>query len=89
MVVHTPRSYFYPDQLRRLLYQHIENESIGYPTVNNITKPYWYSIVRPNRFRFVYELWSANYLPLNFYISMRHIYKDPRPVFTPVPRPSS
>lgn len=81
MVVHTPRSYFYPDQLRRLLYQHIENESIGYPTVHNITKPYWYSIVRPNRFRFVYELWSANYLPLNFYISMRHIYKGPSPGF--------
>lgn len=81
MYVHTPRSYFYPDQLRKFLSRHASDVPIGQVTAADLGKPYLYSIVRPNRFRFVYELWSASYLPLNFYISMRHIYKGPSPGF--------
>ena len=56
MYVHTPRSYFYPDQLRKFLSRHASDVPIGQVTAADLGKPYLYSIIRPNRFRFVYEL---------------------------------
>lgn len=89
MYVHTPRSYFYPDQLRKFLSRHASDVPIGQVTAADLGKPYLYSIVRPNRFRFVYELWSASYLPLNFYISMRTFTRGLRRAFTLAQRLSS
>ena len=59
MYVHTPRPYFYPDQLRKFLSRHASDVPIGQVTAADLGKPYLYSIVLPNPYRIVYDIWSA------------------------------
>ena len=74
MIEHKKRVIFYPMQLRDFVRDHGAELPIGIPVAYDTIKPERYCIVRPNRFRFYHELCGANGLPLNFFISMRHIF---------------
>lgn len=81
MIEHKKRVIFYPMQLRDFVRDHGAELPIGIPVAYDTIKPERYCIVRPNRFRFYHELCGANGLPLNFFISMRHIFTGASPVF--------
>ena len=73
MIGHKERTFFYPLQLRDFVREHGAALPIGVPIALDALRQERYCIVRPNRFRFYHELCGANGLPLNFFISMRHI----------------
>ncbi len=75
------RPYFYPEQIRQYLRLYAENLPTGQPAAYDVGHSSRYSIVRPRRFRFSYELWSGDGLPLNFNITMRHVFTGPSPSF--------
>lgn len=81
MIEHKKRVIFYPMQLRDFVRDHGAELPIGISVAYDTIKPERYCIVRPNRFRFYHELCGANGLPLNFFISMRHIFTGASPVF--------
>lgn len=81
MIGHKERTFFYPLQLRDFVREHGAALPIGVPIALDALRQERYCIVRPNRFRFYHELCGANGLPLNFFISMRHIFTGASPVF--------
>lgn len=79
MYEHQIRSSFYPDQICRYLRQHARNFPVGTLVTYADVRPEQYFIVRPQRFRCYWDLWSSSGVPLNFHITMRHVFTGTSP----------
>ena len=79
MYEHQIRSSFYPNQICRYLRQHARNFPVGTLVTYADVRPDQYFIVRPQRFRCYWDLWSSSGVPLNFHITMRHVFTGTSP----------